>query len=362
LASNSFQFIQEAELKDVFIIDHHEITQTPPESINILNSELHENQKISASGLVYLFCKEINEEAKELAKLAILGMIGDQLEKEIDNLNNDILKDGEIKRKRGLLIYPSTRPINRTLEFSSNPYIPGVTGNIKGVLEMLRECGLNPKTGKYKTLLELDEQEMQNLITSIMLRNPRPSNRELIGDIFLIKLFNKLEDARELSAKINACSRMGRSDLALQLCLESIKAKKEAESIHAKYKQQLISGIKIAENTQEKSNSYIIINAKDKIKDTIIGTIISILSNSGVYEPGTIIIGLAQDQEKIKISARSAGKPSRNLRELLSNVMQNLEGEVGGHEHAAGCIISQEDQETFLENLRQNLKLEVVRI
>jgi len=58
--------------------------------------------------------------------------------KEIDKLNYGILDDGEIKRKRGLLIYPSTRPLNRTLEFCSNPYIPEVTGNIEGVVELLR--------------------------------------------------------------------------------------------------------------------------------------------------------------------------------------------------------------------------------
>ena len=81
-----------------------------------------------------MVCKQIDKSNKEFAKLAILGMIGDCLEKEIDKLNNNILEDGEIKRKRGLLVFPSTRPINRTLEYCSNPYNPEVTGNIKGVL------------------------------------------------------------------------------------------------------------------------------------------------------------------------------------------------------------------------------------
>ena len=57
----------------------------------------------------------MDPESKKSAKLAVLGMIGDLLEKEIDKLNNGILEDGEIKKKRGLLIYPSTRPINRAL-------------------------------------------------------------------------------------------------------------------------------------------------------------------------------------------------------------------------------------------------------
>ena len=79
--------------------------------------------------MVYLFCKEIDQSNKEFAKLAILGMIGDQLEKEIDILNNGVIEDGEIRRKLVLFIYPSTRRLNRTLEYSSNPYIPWVTGD-----------------------------------------------------------------------------------------------------------------------------------------------------------------------------------------------------------------------------------------
>jgi RecJ-like exonuclease len=156
LASGSLGHLKKAELNNVFIIDHHEITKKVPENIKIINPQLTNKQKISSSGLTYLFCKQINSEIKELSKLAILGMIGDCLEEEIDSLNNGILEESGVQRKRGLLIYPSTRPINRVLEYSSNPYIPEVTGNIKGVLELLRETGLAPEKGKYKSLMELN--------------------------------------------------------------------------------------------------------------------------------------------------------------------------------------------------------------
>ena len=75
LASGSLKHIEESRLEDVFIIDHHEVIHEIPEKVTIINSELHDKQKISGSCLTYLFCKEINEENKEFAKLAILGMI-----------------------------------------------------------------------------------------------------------------------------------------------------------------------------------------------------------------------------------------------------------------------------------------------
>ena len=102
--------------------------------------------------------KELDNKNKDLAKMAILGMVGDMLEKEIGKLNNGILEDGEIKRKRGLLIYPSTRPLNRTLEYSSHPFIPGVTGNNEGVTELLRETGIETIKGKYKSIIELNDK------------------------------------------------------------------------------------------------------------------------------------------------------------------------------------------------------------
>lgn len=368
LASGSLNHLSNSGLKDIFIIDHHEITQEIPKNINIINPQLHNKQKISSSGLTYLFCKEINSENKEFAKLAILGMIGDTFEKEIDKLNNEILNDGEVLKKRGLLIYPSTRPLNRVLEYSSNPYIPGVSGDMKGVLELLRESQINPHNGRYKSLIELNEDEMSKLVTSVMLRIPKSSHRKepIIGDIFLIKIFNKLEDARELSAMINACSRLGESETAIQFLMEIPHAKKKVESMHVKYKQHLISGLKVVSEIDKiVLNGGIIINAKNKIKDTIIGTIASILSKSSMYEEGTVIVTMALEEsgKRIKVSSRNVGERGRNVREILDRIITQIgEGEVGGHEFAAGCLIPIEKEQEFINALKKDLEIELVKI
>ncbi len=365
LASGSLNHIKEAKLEKVFIIDHHEISEKDiPKNIGILNPMLGNKEKISTSGLAYLFSKAINPENKDLAKLAVLGMIGDQLEKEIDILNNGVLEDGEIQKKRGLLLYPSTRPINRVLEYNSNPYIPGITGDPEGVRELLREAGINPENGKYKSLIELNEEEMQKLVTAIMLRNPKAKNKDIIGDIFLIKFFNKLEDARELSAMINACSRLGYSAIALKFCTEIQGARKEATEIHVKYKQHLISGLDFVENTDKiEEKGLIIINAKDNIKETIIGTIASILSNSPLYDEGTIITAMAYYEDKIKVSTRICGEGNgKNLQKLLGRIISEIGGEFGGHEFAAGAIIKQEQEEEFIEKLKKACEIELIKV
>jgi len=367
LASGMLDQIASSGLEEVFIIDHHEITQQLPGNVTMVNPMLHDKEKISSSGLTYMFCKEIKQENKDLSKLGVLGMIGDLMEENIDKLNGDLLdfSEGEINRRRGLLIYPSTRPINKVLEYSSNPYIPGITGNPEGITELLRQSGIEPNNGKYKSIIELSDEEMKRLVTAVMLRKPAKGNKEIVGDIFLLKFFNKLEDARELSAMINACSRLDEPETALQFCMEIPGARKRAEAIHVKYKQHIISGLEFARNLEKiHGQGFLIINAKDRIKDTIIGTIASILSNSSMYEEGTIITAMAydSDREKIKVSARNVGRTGRNVREILDSVVKEIGGEVGGHEFAAGCVINKDKEKDFIDALKKSCEIELIKI
>jgi len=363
LASDNLNNIKESGIENIFIINHQEITKNIPENIQIINPKLHNQEKINSTGLAYLFAKEINPKNKEFAKLAVLGMIGNGLEENLNLLGPEILKDAEIKKKAGLLIYPSTRPLNRTLEYSSNPFIPGVTGNIKGVMELLRETGLNPKNGTYKNLIELNDEEMSNLKSAILLRKPKSESQKITGEIFLTRFFNKLEDLRELNAMIKACSKLHESSTAIQLCMEIPKAKKKAEAMYIKYKQFLITGLNFASSAEKiQGNSFVIINARSEIKDTMLSTITKILSNSSLYEEGTIIITMAYYEDKIKISAKNVGMNGRNAKEVLNNVILRTGGEVRGNEFFAEAKISQDKEEEFINLLKKNLEIEVVRV
>jgi len=344
---------------DIFIIDHHEITSVHEKNIVFVNPHLLGWEEISASGLTYLFCREIFPD-EELAKLGVVGMVGDMLDKEISKLNNKVIEDAEVVVKRGLMLYPATRPIHKTLEFSSF-YIPGVTGNPKGVQGLLKEIGIDRVNGEYKSLIELTEEELSRLLTAVLLRTNLQGER-VIGNIYLIKLFNKLEDARELSAMINACSRLGYSYIALALCLGNKKAVKEAESIYAEYKQHLVSALNFADQNKMEGKGYILLNAKDRIKDTLIGTVASIMSMSKNHEAGTVIVTMAYDNDKVKISARICGREGRNVRELLSSSISSFGGDCGGHPAAAGCLISKEKETEFLENLIKNMEMQVIQV
>jgi len=221
LGSSSLEKISKLG-KTIFVIDHHEITSDVPDNITLINPRLFGSEEVSGAGLTYLFCRELGQN-KDLASLAVIGMVGDMLDREVSKLNNEILNDAEVVVKRGLTLYPATRPLNKALEFGSGLYIPGVTGNSKEVFNLLNEAGIKKEGNAYKSLIELTNEEMSKLITAILLR--KQDSKGMIGNLYLIKFFNKLEDARGLSAMINACSRLGNSEIALGFCMNNKTAK-----------------------------------------------------------------------------------------------------------------------------------------
>ncbi len=374
LASGSIPQIINENFKKTYILNHHQIPSTSlqileknKDRLKIINPELYAQENISSSGITYLFSKELisSQDSEELAKLGILGMIGDTLEKEKNGINNSLFCHKDIKKKRGLLIFPSTRPINRTLEFSSNPFIPGVTGDSVGTMKFLKENEIKQENNKYPSILELDEKQTSKIVTGILLKTNKSNPEKLVGDIYLLKMFNKLEDAREISAKINACSRMGHYEKSLLFCMEKPKIKKSVESLYIEYKQTILSGLKCLEDLPKiTGKNFILVNAKEKIRETIIGTIASILAYSNIYPKGTAIIAMAhyEDKDRIKISSRNVGQEGKNLGHILEQVATTLKGDAGGHKNAAGGIIPKEKEQEFIETIRRSFEIETIKI
>lgn len=366
LASGSLDYLKKKNT-EVFIFDHHEIVQEIPSNVFMVNPVVEKEESISGAAICYLFAKTLSPQNRDLANLAVIGMTGDLHEKNIGKVFSEILNDSETVVKKGFLIYPSTRPLDRALEYSSSPFIPGVTGSREGVVSLLRDAGLGIENGRYKSLHELSDEEMTRLITAVALKVARSgeiNHDDLVGNLFLVKFFNKLEDARELSALINACSRMDRPEIALGFCLGNKISKENAENVYIEYKQNLMNALKFVSNDESKikGKDYLIINAKDKVKDTIIGTVASILSHSPVYPEGSMIIALAYNDEKIKVSARLSGRKGRNVRDVLHRAVVPLGGEVGGHPNAAGCLLPRDKEEDFIAELRRVLDVEMTKV
>lgn len=386
--------IQKFSGKRVIILDHHDLHdcgscgEVPERSDSIKNSieclkgSLTKNiffpnpriygidggKEISGAGVAYLFAKSFDSRNADLAHIAILGAIGDvQENKGFMELNQDILDDavssGKMEVTRGLRLYGAqTRPMHKALEYSSDPYIPGVSGSESGAFQLLLEAGIDPQNGKgWKTLVDLSEEEQQRLIAHVIMRRVNEKSPEdVLGYYFTLVHEDKgspLRDAKEFSTLLNACGRLGFAQLGVGACLGDLQLKKQAIEMHRNYKREIVTALNwYRQNTDDsshvlKGDNHIIINGGTAVMSTMIGTLLSILSKSNEYPEGLFMLGLARaENNTTKVSLRISGyKNETDLTGVIREIVEIAGGEAGGHMNAAGAMIPTDKESLFIE-------------
>lgn len=358
--------------KNVFIFDHHQ-----PESKEKFNKIVHVNphlfgidgsREISGAGVVYLITKEIGQSNKDMAHIAVIGALGDIQEHHgFLKLNNEILeeavKHGKIKVINGLRIFGAqTKPLHKILEYSTEHYIPGVTGSESGAIAFLQQLGINPKLGNsWKKLVNLDDDELKKLATGLVMRRLDQEKPEhIIGPVYILKEEKKgspLRDAKEFSTLLNACGRLGKASLGIGVCLNDMSMKKRALKSLSDYKGEIIKVLKWYETSEDilRDGAYIIINAQDEIRSTMIGTIASIIARSNTES--LFVLGLARIGDgTTKISLRiTQRRDDINLVKILKEITHKTSGQSGGHSNAAGALISSQTEERFIEESKKVL-------
>ena len=370
--------VSKFENKKVFILDHHY-----PQNSKITENIVHINpmlfgidgsKEISASGVVYLFSKSLHEDAINFSHLAVIGAFGDQqYNGTFLSLNSEILQDAIISKKilleRGIRFFGTqTRPIHKLLEYSTDPYIPGVSGSSKGTKDFLNSLKIEYKSaGNYRKFNNLSEDEIQRLVKGIVKkRRYEKKPKDIFGDIFILNSEENntpFKNAKEFSTVLNACGRMNKASLGVAICMGSKNSRLKGMDLLKSYKQEVLKSIRWYEENKNskyviKSDSYLIINAKTNIAPSLIGTLASMISYSSEAKNIKYIITMAQNVDTTtKISFRYSGddKTQIDLRKLIKDIMKEISGDCGGHKHAAGAIISSKDEELFIKSAEQIL-------
>ena len=366
--------------KKVFILDHHKPKEANlNENIVQVNPHLHDidgGSEISGSGVVFLFTNRLNNK-RDMAHIAVIGAIGDVQENNgFQKLNNDILQtavqEGKIGIKRGLRVFGmQTKPLHKTLEYCTDPYIPGVSGSESGSIQFLQNIGIQPKNNKgWKKMIHLTDDEMKKLVAGVILKRCGEKNPEdVIGNIYILNEEaeeSALKDAKEFATLLNSCGRLNKSSLGIGVCLNDETAKRKALDNAENYKKEIIKAMDWYNKNKKTdaiitNDGFIIINAKENILPSMAGTIASILSKSNDIKKGTLIMSLARNimEETTKVSLRVVGRDKDNdLRSLVDKITQPIQGaEAGGHKEAAGAIIPTEQEDNFIEEAKRVLKM-----
>jgi RecJ-like exonuclease len=258
-----------------------------------------------------------------------------------------------------------TRPIHKTLATTTNPFIPGISGEEDKALAFLSSLNIPLKTAdKWRALRDLTETEKKRLSSALadyLLNKGLHFNvTNLIGHIYTLTAeqpSTNLRDAREFAVLLNSTGRMDRPSLGIAVCMGDRKtALQEANQILEDYRKNINKYLNWVwekpQRLRELQNIYAL-NGEDYISEKIIGTISGILITSlpNTQKP-LIAFANVPNEGLAKISSRTTDigvHNGINLGEVMRLAAEPLGGKGGGHNIAAGGQVPIDKTEEFLK-------------
>ena len=354
--------------KEVIVSDHHE-PALDSEASEELENFIHLNphflghdggEAISAAGMTYLLAKAVDEENLDLVQYALIGATGDvqKQEGEFMGLNRDIAQEAIekkiVERRKGLDLYGrTTKPLQKSLMYTTDPHLEGVSNDESGAIQLVKSAGLEiRKGGEFRTLADLEAEEEKKLINA-MIKRGYPIQR-LLNDIYTLENGYEID---EFSTIINACGRLGEPRKGVKILLEN--DLELAEKISRKYGRKISSSLRYVEDNKENEEVVYekdigVIDGNSSIDADFIGTVTTITMSNGFFT-SPVVMGVAEaEKDKVKISSRASKEvveAGLNLGEIVGELAEGLDGEGGGHNIAAGAKIPQEKKRDFIEKL-----------
>lgn len=351
------------EKTQVLVLDHHDPEHVVHPNLFHLNPLAFGQEEISASMICYLFAKAVNIINTDLIDLAIVGAVGDEQDNgwKFSGTARKILQEAEVLGKvsvmEGLRLYGrNSRPLHKVLEYSFDLAIPNITGSESQAVQLLSELGIGLKSGQeWKRLKDLTPEEEKTLASAIIKERLKSESdpADVFGEIYLlVGRPEEVQDAREFATILNSCGRTSNWDIGIGLCLGSIGSIEASWDVLNGYRKSISNSLNFIRNDEGAIlatgfATYIL--GENRIPDTLIGTVASIALNSNIVNPEKPVFGFVQtDGEKVKISARAPRKMDLNIGQIMREVTKILGGEGGGHEFAAGGLVSRGSINKFI--------------
>ena len=152
------------------------------------------------------------------------------------------------------------------------------------------EIEIRDKNNNYRKMINLNEEELKKLVTGIILRRlgSEENPEDIFGNVYNVlseEEGNVMRDAREFSTLLNCCGRLGKPGLGIASFFGNKEIREEAIELLNVYKKEIINSLDWFYKNRKtrfiiERQGYVIINAEDNIKDTLIGTLTSIISKS----------------------------------------------------------------------------------
>jgi RecJ-like exonuclease len=364
----------------VLICDHHQITGTSANpnfvQVNPHMFGIDGATDVSGSGVAYFIAKAVDAANVDLAPVAVVGALGDMQDRydqrKLCCLNEIIVNDGVaaglLKVEKDLTFFGrETRPIYKTLATTTNPFIPGLSGEEDKALAFLASIDIPIKQGdRWRALCDLNDDERKRLCSALadhlLSRGLHWEVENLIGYIYVLtreEPNTALRDAREFAVVLNSTGRMDRASLGIAICMGDRKAAlEEANKILEDYRKTISKYLgwvmEKPERMRELQNIYVIYG-ENFINEKIVGTVSSIIVSGLVNnEKPLIAFANVEGEQAAKFSGRTTEAAIRkgvNLGEVMRLASEAQGGKGGGHNIAAGAEVPLDKIEGFVRTV-----------
>lgn len=343
--------------------------------------------ELSGAGATFLAAAALSDGNLDLAPLALVGAVGDlqdQKARRLVGLNRLVLATAERLGYAAAIEDISffgreTRPIHKMLEYSSDPFLPGITNNEEAAIGFLLERGLELKDGEsWRSWNMLSPDEKADIIDGLRDHLHRSSRRpgaadRLTGEAYTLTREapgTPMRDAKEFATLLNACGRHGQAVIGLRICKGDRGEAYEMGKVLLKdHRSALSEGLNLARDVGVTRLVNIqFFDSGDGIEETIVGTVAGMLLNSNGSDRSAPMVALAESTEcpdtpQTKASARATQDlVSRgvDLSAAMRTAAEKVGGVGGGHNIAAGATIPSDRKEGFLRVLDEIVGQQII--
>lgn len=320
---------------DAVVIDHHHTVVTGKYHLNPQYHGVDGDRELSASGAAYLIAQHMGDN-RDLAGLALLGVIGDRQELAGTNLEifNEAVAEGVISLMRGICL--PGRDDHERLLMAINPYLHQVSGDAPAVTGLLARSRAEEVTDRAALisllLLEISPYATVEAMESIY------------GDRFRLDR-EVIDDAHSLTAVVDACGKSGHGGLAASLCFRSPEGLDEAWQLARHHRLKVIEAIRTVA-VQEGSPGFYVVD------DPVVSSdVADALAYDCVQE--TPIAVFARSGDLCHISARTPKGIGIDIGSAMREIAISCGGFGGGHRNRAGATISCSEMDRFRTGLQE---------
>jgi single-stranded-DNA-specific exonuclease len=370
--------------REIVIADHHQPLGEPGSNLHHFNTHIlgfDGSEEISGAGTAYLLAKALDSRNTDLSAMAIVGALGDQQDKgperRFKGLNADILKDAVdskvIEVTKDLVFFGrQTRPIHRAIASTTDPFLPGLSGEEDRCLALLDAAGIPTKVDdRWRTISDLSLDEKRRIVDKIIEHTISSKFKgeavlNLIGSVYTLtreEPGTSLRDAREFSTLLNACGRMNQAGLGVAIGIgDRGESFQQAQQLYSGYKTQLskyMNWVATAPNATRTGKNVVVVNGQGVVDESMTGAVSSLISSSKLFgESKVTVVTTLTRSEEAKISTRATEQlvqKGLNLGKILQGLSPKYGGIGGGHAIAAGATIPASVLDKFLVNLEKSV-------